>query len=117
MATDPNCLFCKIATKQIPAKLVHEDADTLAFDDINPVSPQHVLVIPRKHVATLNDLAPEDEALAGKLFTTAAKVARARGFADQGWRAVVNVGKDAHQLVFHVHLHVIAGRPMKWPPG
>ena len=117
MATDPNCLFCKIASKQIPAKLVHEDADTLAFDDINPVAPQHVLVIPKKHVATLNDLAPEDEALGGKLLTTAAKVARARGFADQGWRAVVNVGKDAHQLVFHVHLHVVAGRPMKWPPG
>jgi histidine triad (HIT) family protein len=117
MSADPTCLFCKIAAKQIPAKVVQEDADTLAFDDINPVSPQHVLVIPKKHVATLNDLAPEDELLAGKLLTAAARVARARGFAEQGWRAVVNVGKDAHQLVFHVHLHVIAGRPMRWPPG
>ena len=112
-----DCLFCKIARKQIPAKIVHEDADVLAFEDIQPQAPTHLLVVPRKHVATLNDLAPEDEALAGKLFTAAAKVARARGFSDQGWRAVVNVGKDAHQLVFHVHLHVLAGRPFGWPPG
>ena len=117
MPTEPSCLFCKIVAKQIPARIVHEDADTLAFDDINPVSPQHVLVITKKHIATANDITAADEALAGKLFTTAAKVAKARGFADEGWRAVMNVGQDAHQLVFHIHLHVIAGRPMKWPPG
>lgn len=115
MAND--CLFCKIVRKEIPARVVLDDDDVLAFEDIQPQAPQHVLVIPKKHVATLNDLAPEDEALGGKLLTAAAKVAKARGFSGQGWRAVVNVGQDAHQLVFHVHLHVLAGRPFGWPPG
>jgi histidine triad (HIT) family protein len=112
-----DCLFCKIVAKQIPAKVVHEDDDTLAFEDIQPQAPQHVLVVPKKHIATLNDVAPEDAATMGRLFLAAAQVAKARGFAERGWRAVVNVNRDAHQLVFHVHLHVIAGRPMKWPPG
>ena len=115
MAAD--CLFCKIVAKEIPAKVIHEDADTLAFEDINPQAPTHFLVIPKKHIATLNDVAPGDEPLMGKLFTAAAKLAAARGFADRGWRAVVNVNKDAHQLVFHVHLHVLAGRTFHWPPG
>ena len=112
-----DCLFCKIVQKQIPAKIVHDDADTLAFEDIQPEAPQHLLVIPKKHIATLNDVAPEDVAIMGRLFTTAAKLARERGFAERGWRAVVNVNQDAHQLVFHVHLHVLAGRPFHWPPG
>ena len=112
-----DCLFCKIVEKQIPAKIVHDDADTLAFEDIQPQEPQHLLVIPKKHIATLNDVAPEDAATMGHLFTTAAKLARERGFADQGWRAVVNVNADAHQLVFHVHLHVLAVRAFHWPPG
>jgi histidine triad (HIT) family protein len=112
-----DCLFCRIVEKQIPAKIVHDDADTLAFEDIQPQAPQHLLVIPKKHIATLNDVAPEDAAVMGRLFTTAAKLARERGFADRGWRAVVNVNRDAHQLVFHVHLHVLAGRPFQWPPG
>jgi len=111
------CLFCKIAAGQIPAKIVHQDADVLAFEDIQPQAPQHVLVIPRRHVASLNDLTPGDDALMGRLLRAAAEVAKARGFADGGWRAVVNVGKDAHQLVFHVHLHVLGGRAMGWPPG
>ena len=111
-----DCLFCKIVEKQIPAKIVHDDADTLAFEDIQPQA-QHLLVIPKKHIATLNDVAPEDVAIMGRLFTTAAKLARERGFADRGWRAVVNVNRDAHQLVFHVHLHVLAGRAFQWPPG
>ena len=112
-----DCLFCKIVEKQIPAKIVHDDADTLAFEDIQPQAPQHLLVIPKKHIATLNDVTPEDVAIMGRLFTTAAKLAKERGFADRGWRAVVNVNRDAHQLVFHVHLHVLAGRAFQWPPG
>jgi histidine triad (HIT) family protein len=112
-----DCLFCNIVARKIPARIVREDADLLAFEDIQPQAPTHLLVIPKKHIATLNDVAREDEALVGKLFTAAAALARERGFADAGWRAVVNVNRDAHQLVFHVHLHVLAGRPFGWPPG
>ncbi len=114
---DHDCLFCKIVEKKIPARIVHEDAEVVAFEDINPQAPIHVLIVPRKHIPTLNDAAPEDEALLGRLFTAAARVAKARGIADQGWRAVVNVNRDAHQLVFHVHLHLLAGRSFHWPPG
>jgi histidine triad (HIT) family protein len=113
----PECLFCSIVARKTPARIVREDADTLAFEDIQPQAPTHLLVVPKKHIATLNDAAPEDEALLGKLFTAAAKLARERGFAERGWRAVVNVNRDAHQLVFHVHLHVLAGRGFGWPPG
>jgi histidine triad (HIT) family protein len=112
-----DCLFCKIAEKEIPARIVHEDDRILAFEDIDPQAPTHLLVIPKKHIPTLNDLTPTDEELMGKLFTTAAKLARERGVADRGWRAVVNVNRDAHQLVFHVHLHLMAGRAFQWPPG
>jgi histidine triad (HIT) family protein len=112
-----DCLFCKIVEKKIPARVVHEDEGVLAFEDIEPQAPTHLLVIPKKHIPTLNDLAPADEALMGQLFTVAARLARERGFADRGWRAVVNVNRDAHQLVFHVHLHVLAGRGFQWPPG
>ncbi len=112
-----DCLFCKIVAGKIPAKLVYEDADVVAFDDIQPQAPVHVLVIPRKHVPTLNDLGPDDDALAGKLLRVAAQIARERGLADRGWRATVNVNRDAHQLVFHVHLHVLGGRAFGWPPG
>ncbi|HYG68493.1 MAG TPA: histidine triad nucleotide-binding protein [Anaeromyxobacteraceae bacterium] len=112
-----DCLFCKIVNREIPAKFVHEDAEIVAFEDVNPQAPVHVLVIPRKHVPTLNDLAPEDDALMGRLVRTAAEIARQRGVDQSGWRAVVNVNKDANQLVFHVHLHLIGGRPMGWPPG
>lgn len=112
-----DCLFCKIIAKQVPARIVHEDDDTLAFEDIQPQAPTHLLVVPKKHIATLNEVAPEDAATVGRLFTTAASLAKQRGFADRGWRAVVNVNRDAHQLVFHVHLHVLAGRVFAWPPG
>ena len=112
-----DCLFCKIAAGEIPSKKVYEDEEVVAFDDIEPQAPVHVLVIPRKHVATLNDLAPEDDALAGKLLRVAARIARERGIADRGWRATVNVNRDAHQLVFHVHLHLMGGRGFGWPPG
>ena len=112
-----DCLFCKIVEGTIPSKKVYEDEEVVAFDDIQPQAPIHVLVIPKKHVATLNDLAPEDDAVAGKLLRVAAKIARERGIADRGWRATVNVNRDAHQLVFHVHLHLMGGRPFGWPPG
>lgn len=112
-----DCLFCKIVAGEIPSKVVHEDAEILAFDDIHPAAPVHVLVVPKRHIATLNDAAPADAPLLGRLFEVAARIARERGVAASGWRATVNVGRDAHQLVFHVHLHLMAGRPFAWPPG
>jgi histidine triad (HIT) family protein len=115
--SESDCLFCKILDKKIPAKLVHEDADTLAFEDINPQAPTHVLVIPKKHIPTLNDLQSGDDALLGKLHRAAAQIARDRGIADRGWRAVINTNGEAGQTVFHIHLHLLGGRPMLWPPG
>jgi histidine triad (HIT) family protein len=111
-----DCIFCKIVSRQVPARVVHEDADVVAFEDLNPQAPTHVLVIPRKHISTANDLAPEDDALVGKLDRAAAAVAKARGLSGSGWRAVVNTNRDAGQSVFHVHLHVLGGRAMGWPP-
>ncbi len=113
-----DCLFCKIASGKIPAKLVHQDDDTVAFEDINPQAPMHVLVIPRQHVAaTMNDLTPAQDQVMGKLFRVAAAIAKERGVAESGWRAVMNANRDAGQTVFHVHLHVLGGRPFSWPPG
>ena len=114
---EADCLFCKIVAGKIPAKVVHDDPDVLVFEDINPQAPIHLLVIPKKHIPTLNDVAPEDEAVVGRLFTVAARLAKQRGIADRGWRVVINVNRDAHQLVFHVHLHLLAGRSFHWPPG
>jgi histidine triad (HIT) family protein len=112
-----DCLFCKIVAKQIPAKIVHEDADTVAFQDVNPQAPTHLLVVPRKHVPTMSDLAAEDEALVGKLFRVGAKLAADRGHAGPGFRVVMNQNQDAGQTVFHIHLHVLGGRHFGWPPG
>jgi len=112
-----DCLFCRIANKEIPVKLCYEDEDVVAFDDRNPQAPVHVLVVPRKHVGSLNELGPEDDAIAGKLLRVAARIARERGVAEPGFRTVVNVNRDGGQLVFHVHLHCLGGRPMFWPPG
>jgi histidine triad (HIT) family protein len=112
-----DCLFCKIVEKKIPAKLVHEDEDTLAFEDINPQAPVHVLVIPKRHIPTLNDLTPADDAIAGKLHRVAAKIAKERGVAERGWRATMNCNREAGQTVFHIHLHLLGGRAMQWPPG
>ncbi len=112
-----DCLFCQIAAGAVPAALVYQDAEVVAFDDIQPQAPVHVLVVPRKHLASLNDLAPGDEALAGKLFRVAASVARAKSVDQRGWRAVVNTNGEGGQIVFHLHLHVLGGRPMFWPPG
>jgi histidine triad (HIT) family protein len=112
-----DCLFCKIARKEIPAKLVFEDEDVVAFEDINPQAPVHVLVVPRRHIPTLNDLSPDDDALLGKLARVSARIAAERGVAEAGWRSVVNVNREGGQLVFHVHMHCMGGRPMFWPPG
>jgi len=112
-----DCLFCKIAEGTIPARIVHQDKDTVAFEDIEPQAPFHVLVIPRQHIATLNDLGREHDGVMGKLFRVAASLAHERGYAEKGWRAVVNTNREGGQVVFHVHLHVMAGRQMGWPAG
>lgn len=111
------CLFCKIRDGEIPSKKVYEDDRCIAFRDIHPRAPTHVLVVPRRHIATLNDLTPDDEPLVGHLFTVAAQIARDEGHAAEGWRTVFNVNRSAGQLVFHIHLHVLGGRVLGWPPG
>jgi histidine triad (HIT) family protein len=112
-----DCIFCKIAGKQIPSKIVHEDDQCVAFDDVNPQAPTHVLVIPRKHVASIAELHEADTSLLGHLMLTGGKVAKQKGIAEGGYRLVVNTGKNGGQTVFHLHLHVLGGRPMHWPPG
>ena len=112
-----DCLFCKIADGRIPARLVHQDKDIVAFEDIDPQAPLHVLVMPRRHVATVNELGRDDDQVMGKLFRVAASLAREKGYAGSGYRMVMNTNADAGQVVFHVHLHVLGGRPMGWPPG
>ncbi|MEZ5287653.1 MAG: histidine triad nucleotide-binding protein [Vicinamibacterales bacterium] len=111
------CLFCQIVDGQIPASKVFEDDLLVAFDDINPQAPMHVLIVPRRHVATLNDLAPEHDALVGAMARRAAAIARERGFDQSGFRTVINCNAQAGQTVFHLHMHVIGGRAMAWPPG
>jgi histidine triad (HIT) family protein len=112
-----SCLFCRIIAGEIPASEVHEDDDVLAFNDVNPQAPMHVLIVPKRHIATLNDLSAADEPLVGKLVRTAAAIAAARGYADSGYRTVFNCNSGAGQTVFHIHLHALAGRRLGWPPG
>ena len=112
-----NCLFCKIVSGEIPATKVYEDDEVIAFEDINPQAPVHVLVVPRVHIATLNDLAGEHDGLVGALVRRGAAIAAERGVADAGFRAVFNCNGEAGQTVFHLHLHVLGGRGMGWPPG
>lgn len=110
-------IFGKIARGEIPADLVYEDEDLVAFRDISPQAPMHILIIPRKPIPTLNDAGPEDAELIGKLLLAAARVAREAGIADRGYRTVINCNAAAGQTVFHLHLHVLGGRPLQWPPG
>ena len=112
-----DCLFCKMASGEIQPDVVYEDDEVLAFRDINPQAPTHVLVIPKVHIATLNDLEPEHAPLMGKLFLAARKVAEQEGVAERGYRTLINCNAEAGQTVFHIHLHVLGGRPMGWPPG
>jgi histidine triad (HIT) family protein len=109
------CLFCRIANKEIPAQIVAENDECLAFRDINPQAPVHVLAIPKVHVATLESV--DDPALIGRLSRFAAEVARQEGIAERGYRLVVNTNADGGQTVFHVHVHILGGRRMHWPPG
>ncbi len=112
-----DCLFCKIVAGEIPVEFVYESDTVVAFRDINPQAPTHVLVIPREHISTINDLSVEDEVLVGSLYTAAREIAVAEGIADAGYRTVMNCNEGAGQSVFHIHLHVLGGRPMNWPPG
>ncbi len=111
------CLFCRIVSGEIPSKKVYEDDELVAFHDVNPQAPVHVLIVPRKHIATLNNLAPEDGTLMGRMVQRAAALAETLGVAARGYRAVFNCNAEAGQTVFHIHLHVLGGRPMHWPPG
>lgn len=112
-----DCLFCKIRDGQIPAKVVYRDEQCLGFEDIRPQAPTHVLFIPLQHIATVNDLTLEDRERVGHLFIAAAKLAVQRGHSEKGYRLVMNTNADAGQTVFHIHLHLLAGRPLTWPPG
>jgi histidine triad (HIT) family protein len=112
-----DCLFCKMVAGIIQPAVVLENDHVLAFRDIHPRAPVHVLVIPKKHFATLNDLGPEDTRLAGELLQAARQVAALEGLADNGYRTVINCNAHGGQEVFHLHLHVLGGRSMKWPPG
>ena len=110
-------IFDKIIAREIPADIVHEDEHVLGFRDVNPQAPVHVLFIPKQPVVTLNDLAPGDEQVVGRLAIAAAQYAKAEGFAEDGYRVVINCNRDGGQSVYHVHLHLLAGRAMAWPPG
>jgi histidine triad (HIT) family protein len=112
-----DCLFCRIAAGEIPSRLVQSEDDILAFEDINPQAPVHLLVIPRRHIPTLNDLAPADDGLLGRMVRVAGKLAAERGIAASGYRLVLNCNADAGQSVGHIHLHLLGGRNLKWPPG
>lgn len=111
------CLFCKMLKKEIPADVVYQDDDVMAFNDINPQAPIHVLIIPCIHLETINDLQAEHTEIVGKLFLAAKEIAKQKGIAEGGYRTVINCNADAGQTVFHLHLHLLGGRQMDWPPG
>lgn len=111
-----DCLFCKIIDKNIPAQIVYEDDKVLAFNDINPQAPFHALIIPKKHISTLNDIQEDDAELVGHMLLAAGKIAKKQGFAESGYRTVFNCNQDGGQTVYHIHLHVLAGKAMGWPP-
>lgn len=115
--TQDDCLFCKIVAGEIPADIIYESDTAIAFRDINPQAPTHVLIIPRKHIATINDIEAEDHAIVGSLYSAAAEIAKQEGFSEEGYRAVMNCNAAAGQTVFHIHLHLLGGRDLGWPPG
>ena len=112
-----DCLFCKILEGEIQADIVFQNDDVLAFRDVNPKAPTHILIIPRMHISTINDLAENHELIMGKLFSVAKIIAAQEGVSDDGYRLVVNCNEKAGQTVFHIHMHLLAGRSMSWPPG
>jgi histidine triad (HIT) family protein len=112
-----DCIFCKIVSNQIPAKKVYEDEQVIALEDIAPVAPVHILIVPKKHLVNVLDLEPADHALVGHIHAVAAHIARERGIAENGFRIVTNTNAGAGQSVFHIHFHLLGGRSMTWPPG
>ena len=112
-----DCLFCRMVAGQIPVEKLFEDDDLIAIEDINPQAPMHVLLIPKTHIATLNDLASEHDTLIGRLLRRASALAKERGYAERGFRTIFNTNREAGQSVFHIHLHLLAGRSLGWPPG
>jgi histidine triad (HIT) family protein len=113
----PNCIFCDIIQRKMPAKIVFEDSHSLAFEDINPKAPTHILIIPKRHIESVNAMTEEDELALGRLFLVARDLAQERKINRSGFRTVINTGHNAGQSVFHIHLHLLGGRPMAWPPG
>jgi len=112
-----DCIFCKIAEKNLPSNIIYEDDQALAFEDINPQAPVHVLIIPKKHIPTVLEISDEDSNLIGHLFKVAKSIAVEKGIGEEGFRLVMNCNREAGQTVFHLHLHLLGGRPMHWPPG
>ncbi len=112
-----DCIFCRIAAGTLPSKVIHEDDQAVAFEDLNPQAPVHMLVIPRKHVVSIGEMDQADSRLLGHLMLTCAKIATEKGLAATGYRVVTNTGANAGQSVLHLHLHLLGGRPMAWPPG
>ena len=112
-----DCIFCKIAAKEIPAKIAYEDATLFAFHDINPQAPVHIQIIPRKHIARISELSAESASLMGMLVLAANRLAKEFSISEEGYRLVVNCNAGAGQSVYHLHLHLLGGRPMRWPPG
>ena len=117
MNPDPNCIFCKIIAKKIPAKIVHEDEFAVAFEDLNPQAPTHILIVPKKHIADIHSIVVSDRELIGHLFFVAKTIASAKNLDTSGYRMVINNGQGAGQTVFHLHLHLLSGRRFAWPPG
>lgn len=117
MNRDPGCIFCRIASKEVEAKIVYEDEKIMAVEDVNPQAPAHLLVIPKSHIPTLQDIGDEESGLMDKLFRVINRMAKDRGFSEKGYRVVVNCGPAGGQTVYHLHLHLLGGRNMKWPPG
>ena len=112
-----NCIFCKIVNKEIASNIVYEDEKVVAFHDINPQAPYHILVVPKKHISTLLEVTEEDKELIGHIYLVINKIAKDLGFDERGYRVVVNCKEEAGQTIFHLHFHVLAGRTMGWPPG
>jgi len=112
-----DCLFCRIIGKKIPSNIVYEDERAIAFEDVNPQAPVHFLVIPRKHISSLSTMQPEDDTILANLFSVVSHLAREKGIVEDGYRTVINSGRGAGQTVFHLHVHLLSGRPFRWPPG
>jgi histidine triad (HIT) family protein len=117
MTADKGCIFCRIAAKEIPAKILFDEGGVVAFEDIKPAAPRHVVIIPKEHIGRISDLTGSSASIAGSLVLAANRIARRLGIADSGYRLVFNCNRDAGQEVFHIHLHLLGGRKLAWPPG